>query len=119
MWTGPDQDKTSVKVQRVSGQSESKEAMMMIRAAKEDIRSSTGSNIRLIEEEAGLDPCTVGKKELREALRRRGTVDVPNMDFWRPTYLRKLLSKRREMYYQADTDSQKELQSLIDSLCIN
>ena len=99
--------------------SPSKEAKMMIRVAKGDIRSSTGSNIRLIEEEAGLDPCTVGKKELREALRRRGTVDVPNMDFWRPTYLRKLLSKRREMYYQADTDSQKELQSLIDSLCIN
>ena len=99
--------------------SPSKEARMMIRVAKEDIRSSTGSNIRLIEEEAGLDPCTVGTKELREAIRRRGTVDVQIMEFWRPTYLRKLLSKRREMYYQADTDSQKEIQSLIDSLCIN
>ena len=48
-------------------------------------------------EEAGLDPYSVGRKELREALRMRGTMDVPKMDFWRPKYLRKLLWKRRDV----------------------
>ena len=99
--------------------SPSKEARMMVRIAREDIRSSTGSNIKLLQEETGLDPCTVGRSLLKETLRKRGTIDVPEMDFWRPQYLRKLLHARREMYYKADTNSQKELQALIDSLCIN
>ena len=69
----------------------SKEARMMVRVAREDIRSSTGSNIKLLQEETGLDPCTVGRSVLKEALRKRVTIDVPEMDFWRPQYLRKLL----------------------------
>ena len=96
-----------------------KEARMMVWVAREDIRSSTGSNIKLLQEETGLDPCTVGKSALREALRKRGTIDVPEMDFWRPKYLKRLLLERREMYYKADTGSQKRIQDLIDSLCIN
>ena len=36
--------------------------------------------------------------------------------FWRPVYLRKLLHERREMHLRAETNSQKELQSLIDSM---
>ena len=69
--------------------------------------------------ETGLDPCNVGKSVLREALSKIGTIDVSEMDFWRPKYLRKLLLERREMYYKADTVSQKKIQSIIDSLCIN
>ena len=87
--------------------SPSKEARMMVRVAREDIRSSTGSNIKLLQEETGLDPCTVGKSALREALRKRGTIDVPEMDLWRPKYL-KLQSR-----------SSVPEEDLIGSLCIN
>ena len=61
----------------------------------------------------------MGKSVLKEALRKRGTIDVPEMDFWRPKYLKKLLHARREVYYKADTVSHKEIQSLIDTICIN
>ena len=61
----------------------------------------------------------MSRRELRDLLRKRGTIEVPRQDFWRPIYLRKLLHERREMHLKAETNSQKELQSLIDSLCIN
>ena len=56
---------------------------------------------------------------MRDLLRKKGTIEVPRQDFWRPVYLRKLLQERRESNLKAETNSQKELQSLIDSLCIN
>ena len=61
----------------------------------------------------------MGRRELWEALRRRGTFDVIKMDFLIPEYLGKLLWHRRDVYCLADTDFQKELQSLIDTVCIN
>ena len=97
--------------------SPSKEARMMVRISELDIRSNTGSNIRMLKEETGNRD--MSRKELRELLRKRGTIEVPRQDFWRPIYLRKLLHERREMHLKAETNSQKELQSLIDSLCIN
>ena len=99
--------------------SPSKEARMMVRMVAGNVMSNTGSNIRLLQDETGLDPCKVMKHELKEVLLEKGTIEVPKLDLWRPNYLRKLLQKRREHYYSADVSLQKEVQSLIDSLCIN
>ena len=99
--------------------SPSKEARMMVRMVAGNVMSNTGSNIRLLQDETGLDPCRVMKHELKEVLLRKGIIEVPKLDLWRPNYLRKLLQKRREHYYSADVSLQKEVQSLIDSLCIN
>ena len=90
--------------------SPSKEARMMVRISQGDIRTNTDSNIMLIKEKTGNRD--VSSKELRKLLRKNDTIEVPKQDFWRPMYLKKLLLERR-------TNSQKELQSLIDSLCIN
>ena len=54
---------------------------------------------------------------MRDLLRKKDTIEVPKQDFWRPRYLKKLLVERRDKYLRAN--SQEELQSLIDSLCIN
>ena len=59
----------------------------------------------------------MSSKELRDLLRKKDTIEVPKQDFWRPRYLKKLLVERRDKYLRAN--SQEELQSLIDSLCIN
>ena len=95
--------------------SPSKEARMMVRIAQGDIRTNTGSNIRLIQEKTGNRD--MSSKELRDLLRKKDTIEVPKQDFWRPRYLKKLLVERRDKYLRAN--SQEELQSLIDSLCIN
>ena len=92
---------------------------LMAGISARDVRSNTGSNIRLLQVETGLDPCIVRKRELKELLVTKGRIEVPKLDFWRPQYLRRLLKERREYYYSADVTSQKKVQSLIDYLCIN
>ena len=61
----------------------------------------------------------MSRKEMRDLLRKNGTIEVQSQDFWSPVYLRKCLQERIERHLKAETNSQKELQSLIDSLCIN
>ena len=97
--------------------SPSKEARMMVRISQGDIRTNTGLNIRLIKEKTGNRD--VSSKELRNLLRKKDTAEVPKQDFSRPLYLRKLLQEGREMHLRAETNTQEELLSLIDSLCIN
>ena len=77
----------------------SKEARMMVRISEVDIRYNTGSNIRMLKEET--KNWDMSTKEFRNLLRKKGTIEVPRQDFWRPVYLRKLLQERRESHLKA------------------
>ena len=77
-----------------------------------DIRSTTGRNLHLIQEETNMDPWVssgleIGKKLLREP--------VPNEDIWRLPLLCKYLIKRREM--EVNLEKTEAITDLIDSLC--
>ena len=72
---------------------------MIVRISEGDIRTNTGSNIRLIKEKTGNRD--VSSKELRNLLWKKHNIEVPKKDFWRPVYLRKLLQERREMHLRA------------------
>jgi hypothetical protein len=98
------------------GASPSMEVSVLAHIVSRDVRTTTGSNLRHVQEMTGLDPwCCLGsqvKKVLGEKL-----ADLPEQDEWRLPYLGKLLEQRGDFYYQLEDTS--ELTELIDSLCLN
>ena len=84
-----------------------------------DIRSSTGGNLRLIAGLSGKDPWVDSTGTMRAALEKAETVDVLAVDKRRVGYLGTLLEQRMECYYKGVEDKEKEVQKLIDSLCVN
>ena len=89
----------------------------MARLSGRDIRKTTGSNLKLIHDETGLDAWQASPGQLRAALQASGRVEILSLDEWRIPYLRKLLDNRRNSYYKGNED--EDYQSLIDSLCVN
>ena len=74
-----------------------------------DIRSTTGRNLHLIQEEANIDPWA---KDVEVRLHRE---PVPNEDMWRLPLLCKLLIQRKEM--ELNMEKTEGITDLIDSLC--
>ena len=74
-----------------------------------DIRSTTGRNLHLIQEEANIDPWA---KDVEVRLHRE---PVPNEDMWRLPLLCKLLIQRKEM--EVNMEKTEGITDLIDSLC--
>ena len=68
----------------------------MANLAGRDLRSTTGRNLKLLEEYTGIDK-----------------------DKWRVNYLFKLLGQMQVIHYIGDEDEEKRLADLIDSLCVN
>jgi hypothetical protein len=99
--------------------SPSPEVAVVARLAARDLRSSVGANLALIRRETGLDPWAAGPGHLRAALLAADRVEVPESDVWRVPYLWRLLAKRLQAHYTADTATEKGLQALIDSLVVN
>ena len=99
--------------------SPSSEVAVVARLAARDVRSSVGANLALIRRETGLDPWAVGPGHLRAALLEADRVEVPPGEEWRIPYLWRLLSERLQAHYSADTETEKRLQELINSLVIN
>ena len=95
----------------------SKEARMMVRISEVDIRYNTGSNIRMLKEET--KNWHMSTKEFRNLLRKKGTIEVPRQDFWLEASILKKIATGEERDTSKLRQTQKELQSLIDSLCIN
>ena len=94
---------------------------ILARIVAKDIRTTTASNLRLLEVETGGGSWRTRSQELRKQLKEQDPV-APVEDGWRVPYLGKLLEERDMLLYQglADTDEQVEsVQSLIDSLCTN
>ena len=99
--------------------SPSHEVVVMAGIAGRDIRSTTGKNLRLIDEQSGLDTWVFSSTRIKEELLSKETVTVPPQDQWRIMYLGKLLEERQKLHYSGDKEGEERVSGLIDSLCIN
>ena len=82
------------------------------------LRSTTGSNLRLVQDSSGLDPWTCSSSQLKKMLNQKEQVMVPLQDKWRVQYLGTLLAQRQELHYLGAEEQEKQLTELIDSLCV-
>ena len=85
---------------------------MLANVVSRDIRSVTGRNLDLIERETGLDPWRSNSTTVREKVPK---IDTPEADEWRIPLLCQYLFQRMEM--ESNLEDNKEVTSLIDSLC--
>jgi hypothetical protein len=99
--------------------SPSYEVSVMANLAGRDLRSSTGRNLKLLEEYTGINPWVFGSARLKEELLKWEMVETPDQDRWRVEYLFKLLGQRQVSHYNGDEDEEKRIAVLIDSLCVN
>ena len=95
------------------------EVAVMANIAGRDLRSNTGSNLRLVQDSSGLEPWECSSVELKKILHEKVQVPVPVQDRWRLQYLATLLAQRQELHYMGAVDEEEKLTVLIDSLCIN
>ena len=92
---------------------------MLANLVSRDIRTTTGANLRVVEEASGLCPWTSFKSKLREAISRREAVKVEDLDTWRIPMLDKLLTARQSSIYLGVEEEVARMSDLIYSLCIN
>ena len=97
----------------------SAEVAVMANIVGRDIRSTTGSNLQLLEEASGLNPWVYDSSRLKVDLSSRDSVEVSDQERWRVMYLRKLLETKQNYHYLGDGERVKNVSNLIDSLCIN
>ena len=64
----------------------------------------------------GLDPWTVGKDQLKTALGRSTRKEVPELDYWPPQLLQKLLTSRLQVHYLVVLVEEERITTLIASL---
>ena len=89
----------------------------MVNLVSRDVQSTTGSNLRMIEDITGLSAWNSGQDKMKEALRDSETVPVAENDEWRIPYLNKLLGYKQQLSYLGEEVG--ALRSQINSLCIN
>ena len=94
--------------------SRSKEVALVASVVSRDVRSTTGRNLWLIEEEPHLNPFTARPAEVRDRLKLAA---VPEQDIWRLGLLETYLSERRTL--ETNLEDTEQITGLIDSLCIN
>ena len=99
--------------------SPSKEVAVLARLVSRDIRTTTGTNIRVVEEASGLSIWDCCQEKLRNAVRRKEQVEVEANDEWRIQYLNKLLAQRQELDYLGQEVEKTMVDDLINSLCIH
>ena len=83
-----------------------------------DMLSTTGKNLRTVEEASGLDPWQDKSVKVKAALYSRELVELEPKDMWRSEYLCSLLRQRQESAYMGLDDQAKQHQALIDSLVV-
>ena len=91
----------------------------MANIASRDLRSITGSNLRLVQDSSGLDPWLSTSSQLKKMLHQKEQVMVPMQDKWRVQYLGTLLAQRQELAYMGEDEEEKQVAELIESLSIN
>ena len=94
--------------------SQSMEVRVVANIASADIRSTTGSNLVHLENEADMVLTKDNMWEMRRVLLNLKT-PLPSNDSWRVGCLRKFLSERHKL--QAMDQDTEALQELINSLC--
>ena len=98
--------------------SPSYEVAVMANMAGRDIRTTTGKNLKLIEDLSGLDPWVFGSGRVKQELVKAEMVEVPQQDQWKLGYLARLLEERQLLLYGGDKEGEEKVAALIDSLCI-
>ena len=91
----------------------------MANLAARDVRSTTGSNIKLLEDLSGLNPWEYGTIRMKQELEKKDVVEIPEQDNWRIAYLASLLEQRQVQHYTGNEEEEQRLTGLVDSLCIN
>ena len=81
-----------------------------------DLQTTTARNIKLIQDNSGADPWTVGLCKLRETLASNEVVDIPHQEVWKVEYLGSLLRQMQEAKYLVQGDRVTYIQGLVDSL---
>ena len=99
--------------------SPSKEVQILCLISSRDIRSSLGSNLRMISDRTGLDPWCVSNNIIRRKLTETEMPSVNKEDEWRIGFLAKLLAARLEKHYNSETDDESRLNDIISSLIAN
>ena len=89
--------------------SPSKEIVVLANLVSRNIRSTTGSNLRLVEDASGLSAWDSSPLKVKDATRTKEKAQIQAQDEWRIPYLSKLLGQRQELEYLC----------LISSLCIH
>ena len=95
------------------------EVAVMANLVGRDIRSITGSNIRLVQDSSGLDPWVTSPAHLKAGLIAKQQVNIEREDMWRVKYLGTLLGQRQELHYLGYETEKLRVNELIDSLCLN
>ena len=81
-----------------------------------DVRTTTGSNLKYIETQTGVDTFVTKTWKVREILNK--TISgVPPADGWRIPYLAGLLQERQKLSYNGSETGR--VQELINSLSVN
>ena len=96
----------------------SSEVRILANLASRDLMSTTGKNIRAVQDASGLNPWDVSSARAKAALRTRELVEVLPQDRWRIGYLCSLLRQIQESVHLAMEEKTVQLQDLIDSLVI-
>ena len=102
--------------------SPSREVRVLANLVSRDIRTPTGSNIRMVEDASGLSVWNTCQIKLRNQIRKKELVEIENQEKWRIPYMSKLLGQRQELVYQGMDKEEEEMtriDDLINSLCTN
>ena len=67
----------------------------MANIASKDIRSTTGSNMKLLEEASGTNPWIFDSSRLKVGLTSREAVEISDLDRWRVKHLNKLMEDKQ------------------------
>ena len=57
--------------------------------------------------------------KIRAGLVKAETVEVAAVDKWRVKYLDTLLQQRQEWHYRGEEEEEEQIQTLVESLCVN
>ena len=99
--------------------SDSPEVQLVTRLAARDVRSSLGSNLRLIHDMTDLNPWTTSRLVMKERLRQVTIAQTPQEDYWRLGAIQSLLSERQLAFYDSNDEKEQQLTTLIESLVKN
>ena len=99
--------------------SDSTEVQVVARLAARDLRSNVGSNLSLIKDISGLDPWETTANAMKSRLRQVLVSLAPEHDWWKVSYLDKLLTLKMTAFYYGDEELHENTQALISSLIVN
>ena len=88
----------------------------MFNLAARDLQSTTGKNIRFVQDQSRTDLWTVSPVTLKQELHSASLVVVPTQEEWKLKYLGTLITQLVEAKVHVQEERMQVLQDLIDSL---